>query len=140
MNEAKECTHCGQCDVCDLDPNKICDNCCKCIESQQDDKNYAVLPVQLHRTEDAESMMPEDVDAWEEENALPYDDDDSQAYERSDDDDSEEDDCIAEPLNIDPLLIEEWEEKLRESFARTAGEPGKRTMPLHGQRIKKHRD
>jgi len=23
-------------DICDLDPNKICDNCCKCIESDND--------------------------------------------------------------------------------------------------------
>ncbi len=28
----RPCTDCGECDRCDLDPSKICDNCCKCIE------------------------------------------------------------------------------------------------------------
>ena len=25
------CTGCGECDRCDLDPEKICDNCMKCM-------------------------------------------------------------------------------------------------------------
>lgn len=29
-------------DYCDLEPNKICDNCCKCIES---DKNYKIIKI-----------------------------------------------------------------------------------------------
>lgn len=29
-------------DYCDLDPNKICDNCCKCIES---DKKYKIIKI-----------------------------------------------------------------------------------------------
>ena len=29
-------------DYCDLDPKKICDNCCKCIES---DKNYKIIKI-----------------------------------------------------------------------------------------------
>lgn len=37
LEEGKVCTDCGECDVCDLDPNKICDNCCKCIESGKKD-------------------------------------------------------------------------------------------------------
>ena len=28
----RECINCGECDICDLDPKKICDNCGKCIE------------------------------------------------------------------------------------------------------------
>lgn len=31
--EEKECIGCGECDRCDLDPNKICDNCMKCVNS-----------------------------------------------------------------------------------------------------------
>ena len=27
----RECIGCGECDRCDLDPNKICDNCMKCV-------------------------------------------------------------------------------------------------------------
>lgn len=29
--EDKLCTNCGDCDRCDLDPNKRCDNCEKCL-------------------------------------------------------------------------------------------------------------
>ena len=29
-------------DTCDLDPTKICDNCCRCIES---DKNYKIIKI-----------------------------------------------------------------------------------------------
>ncbi len=29
-------------DTCDLDPNKICDNCCKCIE---ENKNYKIIKI-----------------------------------------------------------------------------------------------
>lgn len=29
--EDRPCTECGECNLCDLDPTKICDNCGKCI-------------------------------------------------------------------------------------------------------------
>jgi len=29
----RDCNGCGECDRCDLDPEKICDNCMKCIVS-----------------------------------------------------------------------------------------------------------
>lgn len=32
----RECIDCGECMVCDIDPNKICDNCGKCIEVEDD--------------------------------------------------------------------------------------------------------
>ena len=28
----RECIGCGECQFCDLDPLKICDNCGKCLE------------------------------------------------------------------------------------------------------------
>ena len=28
----RECIGCLECDTCDLDPNKVCDNCGKCAE------------------------------------------------------------------------------------------------------------
>lgn len=31
--EEKECIGCGECELCDLDKNKKCDNCGKCIET-----------------------------------------------------------------------------------------------------------
>lgn len=27
----RPCTDCGECDFCELDPNKRCDNCMKCV-------------------------------------------------------------------------------------------------------------
>lgn len=32
----RECIDCGECDVCDLDDGKICDNCGKCLNIRDD--------------------------------------------------------------------------------------------------------
>ena len=32
----RECIGCGECDACDLDPNKTCDSCGKCLETNND--------------------------------------------------------------------------------------------------------
>lgn len=32
----RECIGCLECEICDLDKNKICDNCGKCIDIQDD--------------------------------------------------------------------------------------------------------
>ncbi len=40
----RECINCGECDICDLDPKKVCDNCGKCIESGDD---YNIMDVDL---------------------------------------------------------------------------------------------
>ena len=31
LDENKICDECGECLRCDLDPNKLCDNCMKCV-------------------------------------------------------------------------------------------------------------
>jgi len=36
------CIECGECDRCDLDPNKVCDSCGKCLEM---DKNYKIIKI-----------------------------------------------------------------------------------------------
>lgn len=36
------CIECGECNICDLDKNKICDNCCKCID---EDADYAGIDI-----------------------------------------------------------------------------------------------
>jgi len=38
----RECIDCGECDICDLDPNKLCDNCSKCVEINAD---YAEIEI-----------------------------------------------------------------------------------------------
>lgn len=37
------CIECGECDRCDLDPNKQCDNCGKCIDSGEE---YAKIQIE----------------------------------------------------------------------------------------------
>ena len=32
----RECIDCGECEICDLDSNKKCDNCGKCIKNDND--------------------------------------------------------------------------------------------------------
>ena len=38
----RDCINCGECNVCDLDPTKLCDNCMKCIQT---DADYSELVV-----------------------------------------------------------------------------------------------
>lgn len=38
----RECTDCGECDICDLNPDKICDNCCACIDKDVDFKSIEI--------------------------------------------------------------------------------------------------
>ena len=33
----RECIDCGECDRCDLDSEKICDNCMKCLSAGEAD-------------------------------------------------------------------------------------------------------
>lgn len=51
----RECIDCGECDRCDLDPGKICDNCCKCIDIDADFKS-----VQIDEIIEDESMVPDE--------------------------------------------------------------------------------
>ena len=37
------CIECGECNLCDLDPSKICDNCKKCIGF--DDTEYRAIKI-----------------------------------------------------------------------------------------------
>ena len=71
-------------DMCDLDPNKVCDNCMKCVN-----KNGADY------TEVLADFDPESIRVF-----TPGEDD-------------EEINEPIEPLDIDPELVAEWEEKLR---------------------------
>ena len=40
----RNCTDCGECNICDLNPSKTCDNCGKCIDSGDD---YNIIDVDL---------------------------------------------------------------------------------------------
>lgn len=49
------CNDCGECemdDVCELDPNKKCDNCEKCLEL---DRNYKIIKITKIITDENEN-------------------------------------------------------------------------------------
>lgn len=54
--DRRECIECGDCNICDLDPSKICDNCGKCI-GLNGDLEYLAVKVDGIITED---MNPDD--------------------------------------------------------------------------------
>lgn len=31
LNSDKFCNDCGECEICDIDREKLCDNCCRCL-------------------------------------------------------------------------------------------------------------
>lgn len=47
------CNGCGECDRCDLDPSKICDNCMKCMGEQVDYRAITIAGIRLESEIDA---------------------------------------------------------------------------------------
>ena len=41
--EDRPCTNCRECDMCDMFPDKVCDNCMKCITN---DKEYKAIIIE----------------------------------------------------------------------------------------------
>lgn len=52
----RPCTECGECNMCDLDPSKVCDNCGKCIGL---DGSLAYKAIKI------DGIIGEDIDASE---------------------------------------------------------------------------
>ncbi len=52
------CIGCGECDRCDLDPNKICDNCMKCVKGDSDFKSVLISDILLSEDETASGRIP----------------------------------------------------------------------------------
>ena len=42
LDETKNCTECGECTRCDLNPEKLCDNCMKCLTT---DADYSAIEI-----------------------------------------------------------------------------------------------
>lgn len=99
----RECISCGECDICDLDPKKICNNCGKCIDSGND---YNIMDVDLTSEESNEPLnyhyededLPED-DEFFDENF----EEDSDEYLEGDDffDEEDEDEDDDDNLEFD---------------------------------------
>lgn len=51
LDEEKTCIECGECNRCDLDPNKICDNCCRCIDTEEEYAEIAIEKIILDEKE-----------------------------------------------------------------------------------------
>ncbi|HWR17978.1 MAG TPA: hypothetical protein VN608_00010 [Clostridia bacterium] len=111
-------------DICDLDSNKICDNCCKCLEQPDepiDDSGYRVIAAKF-RAEDTEEYGVE----HEQESAIA-------ALFQEEENDTEEYNEI-DPFDIPPALMAEWEAKLAASFRKDEeGETSSQTK-LKGSR------
>ncbi len=95
----RECIDCGECDICDLDPNKICDNCCKCIDKDADFKS-----IEIDEIVEDESMvrdLEDGLEDWkyEDDYIVDYTDENGEIVEESveydeygeEDEDEEED-------------------------------------------------
>jgi len=50
----RDCINCGECDVCDLDPKKKCDNCGACLEM---DDEYSTVDVDLSFEDESEPEL-----------------------------------------------------------------------------------
>lgn len=95
-------------DYCSLDPSKLCDNCCKCLEPHE---AYRVIHADMSL-----DQMPQETELSDIEEGLP------EAYlhlteipldeEALDEDDEFEFGKNLPPLDIDPELLAEWEAKL----------------------------
>jgi len=54
------CIKCGECNICDLDENKICDNCCKCIDKDVDYYRIDIDDIIMEEEWDEEKERVED--------------------------------------------------------------------------------
>ena len=51
----RECIGCGECDRCDLDPEKICDNCMKCVQGDVEYRAVTIDGIQLQEDQENEN-------------------------------------------------------------------------------------
>ncbi len=101
-------------DYCDLDPGKICDNCCKCLDI---DKPYNEIEAELLRTDridegnDRELVYDDFEDGADDLSGGSFD-----FYEGGEGEDC--DSSRVPPIDIDPALKAEWERRLKDYEAR----------------------
>ena len=49
LTDNGKCIGCGECDRCDLDPEKICDNCMKCVNGNAEYRGIAIDRIMLEK-------------------------------------------------------------------------------------------
>ena len=47
----RECIGCLECDMCDLDPTKYCDNCGKCLETEFEYNAIKITKIEMDSKE-----------------------------------------------------------------------------------------
>ena len=55
LNDDKVCDGCGECDRCDLDPNKISDTCMNSMGDEVDFRAITISGIRLESENDAET-------------------------------------------------------------------------------------
>ncbi len=111
-------------DYCDLEPGKICDNCCKCLDM---DKPYNEIEAELLRTDRIDEAADLACDDFY------YEDEDYAEGGEGEECDSSR----VAPIEIDPALMAEWELRLR---AYEAEKRAAYMRTLHGMRKRKERE
>lgn len=56
FNHANQCNECGECYTCDLDNNKTCDNCGKCLEESKDMRSVKIDEIIEDEFEDEDEL------------------------------------------------------------------------------------
>ncbi len=51
----RDCIGCGECDRCDLDPEKICDNCMKCVIQDNEYRGIRISGIVMQETDSPDS-------------------------------------------------------------------------------------
>ncbi len=51
----RECIGCGECDRCDLDPEKICDNCMKCVKGEAEFRGIVIDGIEMEDKSNSDS-------------------------------------------------------------------------------------
>lgn len=101
LDPNKVCDNCNKCNICDLDPNKLCDSCGKCIDMEDSDYTEIKLEGIIEEGLDPEDYIiedisPEDLEKWK-------------AYEKE-----EDNECQWEYIEDIPELKEEYDKKIEE--------------------------
>ena len=50
------CIGCGECDRCDLDPEKICDNCMKCVNGEAEYRAITIDGIRLAGSDETDEQ------------------------------------------------------------------------------------
>ena len=108
----KKCVlYCGECNRCDLDPGKICDNCGKCLQRGGDEFNSIIYRYPAEDENECECGCECDHhENGEELNSADFDEFLDEPIELG----------VPDPIQIDPALAAEWERRLAESFREDA--------------------